>query len=79
MVTFKVFSSETSTVKKNGTTYLCTNILNECVCVCVCVSVYVCVYVCVMDDILQVGVYINTIVSIKKKTREKIHTICTTR
>jgi hypothetical protein len=29
----------------------------------------VCVYVCVMVDILQVGVYINTSVSIKKKKR----------
>ena len=45
MVTFKVFSSETSTVKKNGTTYLCTNILNECVCVCVCLCMYVCMCV----------------------------------
>jgi len=43
MVTFKIFSSETSTIKKNGTTYLCTNIINDIVCV----SVYVCVYVCV--------------------------------
>jgi len=42
---------------------------------CVCVCVFVCVYVCVMDDILQVGVYINTIVSIKKrkKTEHNMH------
>ena len=34
-----------------------------------CVCVYVCVYVCVKDDILQVGVYINTKVSIKKQEK----------